>query len=162
MKKMCLLLLMAAALLVMSFPVFADDNVYDEDIQDALGLIRSAWQEQADQYPEIMSGPYVDIKNTRIVRLADKPADAAGDKPVEELKDIDYIVEFMMITNYYGDTYPCNAGILDTVAVYKNGRMEVQKTNLMNALRARYFMTDFSGVIEEITDLGDTYNGLLF
>ena len=161
MKKICLLLLMTAALLLMSHPVFADD-AYDKEIQDALELIRAAWQEQADQYPEIMSGPYVDIKNTRIVRLADKPADASSEKPVEELKDIDYIVEFMMLTNYYGDTYPCNVGILDTVAVYKNGKMEVQKTNLMNALRAKYFMSDFSGVIEEIIDLGEAYNGQLF
>ena len=161
MRKICLLLLSIVTLLAVSLPVSADD-AYDKEIQDALKLVKAAWQEQADQYPEIMSGPYVDIKNTRIVRLADEPVDVVTEKAAEELKGIDYIIEFMMLTNYYGDTYPCNAGILDTVAVYKSGKKEIQKTNLMNLLRAKYFMSDFSGVIEEIIDLGETYNGQLF
>ena len=139
----------------------ADDS-YDGMISEALDLVRDTWQTQADEYPEMIPQPYVNIRNTRVIKIAEEPADAAADKPVEEMQDIDCIIEFMMFTNYFGDTYPCNAGIFDTVAVYRDGSMEVQKTNLMNALRAKYYMTDYSGVIDEIIDLGDAYNGELF
>ena len=162
MKKICLLLLTAVSLLLASLPVLAGEEAYDEVITDALELIRDTWQKQADQYPDIMSAPFVDIKNTRIIDLADKPVDAESQKPVEELEGIDFIIEFMMLTNYYGDTYPCNAGILDTAAVYKSGKMEIPKTNLMNAIRGKYFLMDYSGVIDEIIDLGAEYNGQLF
>jgi len=163
MRKTVLLLFMTVVLLLASFPAFADEDEYSEKIQDALELVKAAWQEQADQYPDVMPEPFVDIKNTRIIKLFKEPVDAMNDnKPVEELKGIDYIIEFMMLSNYFGDTYPCNVGMLDTVAVYSGGKMEIQKSNLMNAVRAKYFLTDYSGVIEEIIDLGDAYSGPLF
>ena len=162
MKKIYFMLLLVTIMFTMSFTVLAEEDEYSGEIQDSLELIKKVWQEQSDQYPEIMPSPFVDIKNTRIVRLYENPVDVQSEKTVEELAGIDYIIEFMMLTNYYGDTYPCNVGIYDTVAVYTNGKMEVQKTNLMNALRAKYFLSDYSGVIEEIIDLGDAYNGQLF
>ena len=136
---------------------------YDETIRKALELIKDTWQDQADQDPDVMPGPYVDIKNTRIVKISDTPVNVQmDDTPVEELEGIDYIIEFMMLTNYFGDTYPSNAGTLDTVAVHSDGTMEVPKSNIMNSIRARYFITDFSGMIDEIVDLEDAYNGELF
>lgn len=136
---------------------------YDETIRKALELIKDAWQDQADQYPDMISSPYVDIKNTRIIKISDNPVNVQlDDKPVEELEGIDSVIEFMMLTNYFGDTYPCNAGILDTVAVHDDGTMEVLKSNIMNSIRAKYYITDFSGVIDEIVDLEDAYNGALF
>lgn len=136
---------------------------YDETVQQALDLIKDTWQDQADQYPDMTPSPYVDIKNTRIIKISEKPINVQmDDSPVEELEDIDYIIEFMMLTNYFGDTYPCNAGTFDTVVVHKDGTMEVPKSNIMNSIRAKYFLSDFSGVIDEIVDLGDTYNGELF
>ena len=162
MRKPQLMLLLITALLLFSFPAFAGEDEYGEKIQDALELVKTAWQEQSDQYPEMMPSPYVDIKNTRIVQLYDKPVDVQSEKPVTELEGIDYIIEFMMLSNYYGDTYPCNVGIYDSIAVYTNGKMEMQKTNLLNAVRAKYFLTDYSSVIEEIIDLGGEYNGQLF
>ena len=162
MRKIYGILLLMITLLAMSFSALADEDPYGEKIQDALELVRTAWQEQADQYPEMMPAPYVDIKNTRIIRLFEKPVDVQSEKPVEELKGIECIIEFMMLTNYFGDTYPCNAGVYDSVVVFTNGKMEIQRSNLLNAVRAKYYLTDYSGVIEEIIDLGDAYNGQLF
>ena len=162
MKRVCLTLLLVASLMAAAPAAFAEDDQYSEKVQDALEQVKTAWQEQSDKYPDMMPAPYVDIKNTRIIRLFEKPADALSGKPVEELKGVECIIEFMMLTNYYGDTYPCNAGVYDTVAVYTNGKMEIQNMNLLNMVRAKYFITDYSGVIEEIVDLGDAYNGLLF
>ena len=139
------------------------DNNWDEPVAQALELIREAWLAQAEQNPDIMPKPYVDIKNTRIIKIAGRPVNVQMDNaPVEELEDIDYIIEFMMLTNYYGDSLPVNVGICDTVAIHRDGKMEVQKTNLFNAISGKYFMTDLSGVIHEVIDLGSTYNGQLF
>ena len=161
-KKIHLLILLTIAFLVAAAPAFADDDLYGEKVQDALELVRLAWEEQAAKYPEMMPAPYVDIKNTRIVRLTDKPTDVLSGKSVEELEGIECIIEFMMLTNYFGDTYPCNAGVYDSVVVHSNGKMEIQQSNLLNLVRARYYLTDYSGVIEEIIDLDDAYNGQLF
>ena len=161
-KKIHLLILLTIAFLVAAAPAFADDDLYGEKVQDALELVRLAWEEQAAKYPEMMPAPYVDINNTRIVRLTDKPTDVLSGKSVEELEGIECIIEFMMLTNYFGDTYPCNAGVYDSVVVHSNGKMEIQQSNLLNLVRARYYLTDYSGVIEEIIDLDDAYNGQLF
>lgn len=156
----------------MAVPVFANDEaviaapvqeeVYSEEIQAALELIKETWQATADENPEIMPKAYVDIKNTRIVRLKENPSLPDNGEPIEFLQDIDYIIEFMMLTNYLGDSYPLYAGVDDTVAVYKDGSMAVQKMNLMRAVASRYFVTDYSNIIEEIIDLGSVYNGQLF
>ena len=161
-KKNRVLILLTIAFLVAAVPVFADDDLYSEKVQDALDLVKSAWEEQAAKYPEMMPAPYVDIKNTRIVRLSDVPTDVLSGKPVEELEGVQCVIEFMMLTNYFGDTYPCNAGVYDSVVVYSNGKMEIQQSNLLNLVRSRYYLSDYSGVIDEIIDLDDSYNGLLF
>ena len=61
-----------------------------------------------------MPEPYVNIKNTRIVKISEEPANVQmDDQPIE-------------------------------------------------GIRAKYFMTDYSGAIDEIIDLNDAYNGKLF
>ena len=162
MKKIYLMLLLIIVLLTTSFPAAATENTYDEEIKAALELMKETWQGLAEENPEIMPAPYVDIKNTRIVKISENPVDVQNNKPVEGLEGIDYIIEFLMMTNYMGDSYPCYAGIDDTVVVYENGEMSVPSTNLMRIIRSKYFLMDFGGVIEEIIDLENAYNGLLF
>ena len=162
MKKIYLMLLLIAVLLTTSLPAAAAENTYDEEIKAALELMKETWQGLAEENPEIMPAPYVDIKHTRILNLSEYPVDVQNNQPVEGLEGIDYIIEFLMMTNYMGDSYPCNFGVYDTVVVYENGEMSVPSTNLMRIIRSKYFLMDFSGVIEEIIDLENAYNGLLF
>ncbi len=88
--------------------------LYDESICKALELIKDTWQAQAEESAGIMPEPYVNIKNTRIVKISEEPANVQmDDQPIE-------------------------------------------------GIRAKYFMTDYSGAIDEIIDLNDAYNGKLF
>ena len=135
------------------------DIDYSEKIEEAIDLIRDAWQEEANRLP-YMRKPSVDVKNTRIIKIAEEPQ--ADNKVVEELKDIDCFIEFILLTNYFGDSYPVNAGILDSVVVYRDGSMEMHSANLRQILMRKNLLIDCDGIIDEIIDLGDAYNGQLF
>ena len=67
--------------------------LYDESICKALELIKDTWQAQAEESAGIMPEPYVNIKNTRIVKISEEPANVQmDDQPIEELQEIDYII----------------------------------------------------------------------
>ena len=155
----CLLLVMVL-LVPSAWAQEIASDLYAASIEKALDLIEETWKEMD---LKVADAPYVDIKNTRIIKIKETPVNTQNEnQPVEELEGVDYIIEFMMITNYYGDSYPCNSSTYDTVIVYRDGSMEVQKMNLLYAVRAKYYMTDYSGAIEEIIDLADSYDGELF
>ena len=162
MRKAGLWILLAVVLLLSSISVSAGENEYDAEMQKALDLIKITWREEAAKNPELMPPPSVEIKNTRIVKLTKERINPYSGEKIEGLDGIEYIIEFMMLTNYFGDAYPVNAGVYDTVAVYPLGLMKVQQSNRINMVRARYFLNDLSCVVEEIIDLGDAYNGQLF
>ena len=129
----------------------------------ALQHLKAAWMEEAAADPEYMPVPYVDIRDTRIIRICENPMVDIGEKqPVEALEGVEYIIEFLMYTNYMGDSYPCYVGVLDSVVVRRDGSMEVSQTNLLRLVRSRYYISDFTGIIEEIIDLGDAFSGQLF
>lgn len=94
---------------------------------------------------------YFEIKNTRVIEI--------GDTDIELFKDIDYIVEFVLFTDYFGSApYYSSIGISDTVVVYSDGTMEVPNMNLLTAYRSRYYSTDFSDIIKKVYDCKDKYN----
>ena len=94
---------------------------------------------------------HFEIKNTRVVNIKENNT--------EEFKNIDYIVEFILYTDYYGSApYYQIVGIDDTVVVHKDGTMEVQRMNLINNYRAMHYSNDFSDFIKSIDDYGDKYN----
>ena len=140
-----------------------EESEYADSVQKAMRKLKRAWKQEANEHPDFMSEPFVEIKNTRIVRIKDDPVNVQNEnEPVPEMEDVDYIIEFMIYSNYLGDTYPRNINRLDSVAVYKNGTMEVMDMNILNGMASKYFITDFSGIIDEIIDLEDAFNGELF
>lgn len=67
---------------------------------------------------------------------------------IELFKDVDCIVEFVLFTNYFGTApYYCNAGIYDTVSIYRDGHAEINRQNPFYVYRTQTFITDFSGII---------------
>ena len=142
---------------------YAENTEYDALVKEALGSLRKAWKDMAreDKY---MNTPHVNVRDTRIIKISENPVrkDTAEEKEVEELRDVEYIIEFLLYSNYISDTYPLNVGICDSVTVYKNGEMEAPKKNLLTLVRAKYYISDFSGIIDEIIYLGDAYDGELF
>ena len=141
----------------------AETEAYSSVVEDAIGQLRETWKEIADEDPEIMPSPYVEIKNTRIIRLAENAGTGVlDDDIVAELNTVDCIIEFMLYTNFYGNDYTTNPGLYDSVVVFQDGSMQVTKTRLMNYLRTKFYLQDFSGVVEEIIDLGGSFDGPVF
>ncbi len=98
------------------------------------------------------------ILNTRIITVKENRT--------EIFSDIDYIVEFVLFTDYYGSTYGdgtpyySNAGVYDTVIVYKDGSAALHMQNPFHSYRARTYSSDFTQIIEKIEDFGNLYNNV--
>lgn len=140
-------------LLVFSFVLTLSacgDNPHDELIDKAIKELQSLWQELYDN-SDIETERYFEIKNTRVMEL--KKND------VEDFKNIDYIIEFVLFTDYYGASpYYSNVGISDSVIVYNDGTMEVPSNNLFRAYTGKTYVYNYEGIIETVTDYGDEYN----
>lgn len=127
-------------------------------IKDAIAELEDYW---ADIYDDIEDDRdierYFEIKNTRVITLYRND--------YEELKDIEYIIDFVVYTDYYGiegyyvDARCSASGEGGAVAVYRNGDMEV----VSNSLIIEPY-TDVTGrkpteeFIKSVDDYGDKYN----
>lgn len=129
----------------------ASGSSYEKEVETAITAIKEAWLEDRGLQDV---DPYLEIKNTRIIFIKDNAS--------EEFKNYDYVVEFILFSNYFGSApYYENVGVNDSVVVYKDGHAEVQKQNPFVMYRSRTFESDFSNIIETIIDLGPEYNQLL-
>ena len=151
----CLLMLM------MLLPAGMCDEEYDVDA--AIGLLKTCWREEYASM-EKLSG-YLEIKNTRIVKIADEPK---ADESVQEYADkyfgdVDYIVEFMLYSDLMGMApYYQDAGMWDCVIAYEDGSMEVAAKNVFYDYRARTYSFDISGIVADVIDLNQQYNEVCY
>lgn len=145
MKKLCSLLLV----LCLTFSLSACGTDKNDIVSKAVSVLENHWEDLYED-SKVETDGHFEIKNTRVVNIKENNT--------EEFKNIDYIVEFILYTDYYGSApYYQNVGIDDTVVVHKDGTMEVQK-NLINLYRSKYYSNDFSDFIKSIDDYGDKYN----
>ncbi len=93
---------------------------------------------------------YLEIKNTRLITIKDDANDPYG-----IFDDVECVVEFMLLTNYYGVS-PYYFYTTDSYAVYKNGTVKAH--DAFSWYRQTNDSTDFSKFIGEIYDLDDYYN----
>ena len=119
---------------------------YNAQVEKALGALETGW---TDFYAEEKTGDgYVQVKNTRIIRFNDNMA-----QPWEDAK---YLVEFALYTDYFNAApYYADAGCMDTVLIYRDGKAELQKMNPVNVYRAANYKMD---IVSEVIDLGESYN----
>lgn len=156
MKKIIALLLV----LVLSLALCACNNKNEDDDDDddkprrdpivtkAVDKLEEHWRELYSESDE--GNGYFEIKNTRLITL--KECDH------ESLKDIEYIVEFVLYTDCVGTApYYQNVRWADNVIIYKDGTMEVT-TSRINVYTSKTFSTDLSDIIESIDDFDDAYN----
>lgn len=146
-----------AALIILSFVLVlcltaCDNNASSKPVNDAIRELKAEW---TDIYNSQLNGlecdGYFEIKNTRVVKI-DKT-------DIEIFSDIDYIIEFVLYTDYFASApYYSSDGGYDSVIVYKDGSMEISRSNLLRTYRSRYFNSDFSDIIKEVYDYGDKYN----
>lgn len=126
---------------------FTKEEWYDEYINTAITKVKQMWQIQYSSN----DGEHLEIKNTRIISIKSNQ--------IEEFKDIKYIVEFVLFTEYYHVApYYYDESIYDAVVFYQNGDSEVVENNPFKAYRSKYYINDFSEIIREICDLGSKYN----
>lgn len=134
------------------------DKNSDERVTEAIETVSEFWDNYYGEYE--FEDKYLKIINTRIVNIKNNISDEVlrGDL----IEDIDYIVEFELLSSYpYGAIpYYINTGTNNCVVVYKDGTVNVQKSPLF-LYSARTFTTDFSQIIESIEDFGEQYNQII-
>lgn len=127
------------------------DKKEKAQVNAAVKEVKKVWKESYDRDFEEGSDRYVEIKNTRVVKIKE-------DTKTEDFKNIDYIVEFIIFSNYYlTSPYYVNSSNKNCVTVYRNGTTEVGP-NLIDIYRARTYNNDFSGFIESVTDFENAFN----
>ena len=152
MKKILAILLVLA--LTFSLAACSKKPKHDAMIKEAIVELKDYWEGLYDETEDkgMETDRYFEIKNTRVVSLK------ANDIEWLDLKDIAYIVEFEIYTDYFGSApYYSNPYTDNNVVVYKAGNMEVIR-NVMHQYRNRTYETDYSDLIKSIDDYHDKYN----
>ena len=152
------LLLLAISLILIIVITGCSSSKSDKRVTEAIETVSEFWDNYYDKNE--FENKYLKIINTRIVNIKNNLSDEVlrGDL----IEDIDYIVEFELLSSYpYGTTpYYINTGINNCVVVHKDGTVDVQKSPLY-LYSARTFTTDFSLIIESIEDFGEQYNQII-
>lgn len=121
---------------------------YNAEVEKALGALETGWTEIYAEEAAANSDGYLQIKNTRIVKLNETGREA--------FPDGEYVVEFLLYSDYFGAApYYADVGFMDTVLIYEDGRAELQKMNPVNVYRAANYKMD---IVSEVIDLGESYN----
>ena len=108
------------------------------------------WEEIYNNSQKQKDGHF-EIINTRVITVKENN--------LEDFKDVKYIVEFVIFSDYNGSApYYSQATISNSVVVYKNGEMKVPNNNLLKVYSMESNEYDYSNIIESIKDYGDDFN----
>ena len=148
MKKIFLLLL---ASLFLFTACNSANTGYDNMVNDAIDTLTETWSKMNDdeQFTHLNK---IKITNTKVIEIK-------SDTEIEMFKDVEYIIEFSILSNYYPSDVDnmINIGMNDTVVFYKDGTKETYPKNLLTKYAQKYY--DFSmPMVEKISDLNSTYN----
>lgn len=151
MKKYGMILLMLLGLTVMLTACGGKKKAESPEVQKGIDALTAEWEEiYRDGMYE--GDKHLEIRNARVVYIN-------PDTEIAEFQDVDYIVEFILFTDYFGSgPYYENVGVYDSVKVYKDGTVSVEAINPLSVYRAINYITDFSDIIESISDYGNAYN----
>lgn len=136
----------------------------DYDVNAAIDALKACWRDEAYGFGPEGSDGYLEIKNTRLVIIADEPK--AGDENAqahadELFGDVDCIVEFMLYSDMMGlAPYYQQAGNWTCVVIYEDGSMEVPMEHPFDAYRSRTYSLDLSGIVADAIDLNQAHNAV--
>ena len=135
-------------------------NKSDKRVLNAINVLQEHWESVYEEYDTIKD-KHLEIINTRIINIKSKinSEEVSGEEDL--FNQIDYVVEFELLSNYY-DTSPFffNAYVDNWVVVYKDGTSKVSR-NLLNIYRATTYSSDFSPIIESIEEFNSRYDQVL-
>lgn len=164
-------LLLALALALVCCPAGAESaeaaapwGTPEEAALAARDMLLEAWKaEYADPRMPHRSGD-LDIRSTRVFAIAEHPEvfmpDGSPMKAASMFDGMAYVVEFVVLTDYYGTGYPIiTTGYNDHVILYRNGSGKVG-TSPIRQYFGRTYSYDLDGIVTEITDLGGQLNGV--
>lgn len=122
-------------------------NAYDSVIKEAIDALKDEWK---NHYEEHNGDGYFEIKNTRVIEIKDND--------ISVFKDVKYIVEFILFTDYYGSApYYSEAVVSNVAVIYKNGNTEITG-DLFRRYSSATYSYDYSNIIKNIVDCGSKYN----
>ena len=122
-------------------------STYDSIVKDAIKELRNEWKEI---YNKSENDGYFEIKNTRVIEIKDND--------ISIFKDVKYVVEFILFTDYYGSApYYSEAVVSNVAVIYKNGNAEITG-DLFRRYSSATYSYDYSDIIKNIVDCGGKYN----
>lgn len=146
----------------------------DDRVETAIECLKEHWDKYYDGDLGSVSentDRHLQIVNTRIVNIKEEIEASEAKQisngmsiptPEEMFGNIDYIVEFELMSDCFGSSpYYENSGIFDCVVVYKDGRKEVADKSPFKRYRSMSYTSDFSPIIESIEDFGGEYDQVL-
>ena len=145
------------------------DTRYSKEIARAISLITQTWQDSFDRTKA--DGYDGDDYTLKIVNAhvyvidhdpeyKDNSHQKFQKKAYEDwLKDVKLVVNFEILSNYYGGgDYYENIGLMDQVFFYNDGTAEVKTSNYFIQYGNTAYCYDYSVFIKEMIDFGDLYN----
>lgn len=125
----------------------------DGEIDKACEILGERWKEVYDESPfAVGDDRHLEIKNTRIVHIKDTG--------LEELENVDYVIDFVLFTNYTGTApYYTVSDFYNTVTVYKDGTMN-QDTDVFAIFTGAYG-NDFEKLVKSVEDCEAEYNRVI-
>ena len=132
-------------------------TVNDKKIDKAISVLSSFWKDFYEDNE--IDDKHLQILHTRIIKIDPSKEDFFND--IENGKSINYIVEFMLLSNYFDSSpYYFNVYTNDTVVIYSNGKTEVT-INPIQLYRTRTYSNDFSSFVIDIRDYGSAFNKII-
>lgn len=119
-------------------------------INKAVSVVNKQWKEvYSKNSGTIKSDKTVEIINTRIIHIKENST--------EEFKDVEAVVEFDILSDYYGSApYYMNIQQNNSVVFYKDGSNRA--LDIFRLYRTRKYITDYSDVIDTIVECGTAFN----
>ena len=107
--------------------------------------------------------PLIDIRNVRVVRLKEHPVNQKGEDVSSFFAGTRTFVEFSYFSNerlngVNGDYQPLS---YRSIFIKDDGSMGCSFSNPLDQYRSQSYSANYSGIVEQVTDLGDAWNGLL-
>lgn len=150
------LICLLTIIIAFSFIGCSDNNKgegTDTRVLEAIEMVGNKWTENYNAFHK-GEDKHLEIVNTRVINIKDEV-----NTTVEYLKDLDYVVEFVILTNEQ-DMAPhyVASDMNNSVYVYKNGDKKVY-----GSLFESSFMTgeEFSAIIDSVEDSGSQYNRVI-
>lgn len=134
----------------------------DKRVTEAIEVLSNGWKEVYANAEFVTSDHYLEIINTRIINIKENIDPKQVHEKNDLFDDLDYIVEFELMSNYWGSSpyYP-NVCLYGNVVKKKDGTAEVIQYSLLNSYRASVYDTDFSPIIESIENFHGEYDGVI-